>query len=67
MEGWGEEAVLSIKNIGRLQGHQLGIPLHKPHDTFFSDWPSICGGATPPSGYATSPFKHLSPEVDRLI
>ena len=24
--GWGEEAVHTIKNIGRLQAHRLGIP-----------------------------------------
>ena len=33
-------------------------PPPKQLNTFFSGWPSICGGATPPSGSAASPLDH---------
>ena len=60
MESLGEVGVRRQLSPSRtLDGFRASdweFPPPKPPDTFFSGWPSICGGATPPSGSAASPL-----------
>ena len=51
------------RSLDGFRASDWEFPPPKPPDTFFSGWPLICGGATPPSGSVASPFDHRA-EVD---
>ena len=44
------------RTLDSFRSSDWEFPPPKPLDTFFSGWPSTCGGATPPSGSAASPL-----------
>ena len=56
--GWGRRQLSPSRSLDGFRASDWEFTPPKPPDTFFSGWPLICGGATPPSGFVASPFDH---------